>query len=86
MARALNQHHVLRASRDEAAAQHTHASNLLYLKRRRHRAVSPAPVPGEDGTPQTISERLFYLLVGVIGAGAAAAWLYVYLRASLVLP
>jgi len=61
----------LRPVRGEAAALHTHASNVLYLKRRRHRLASPVPVPGEDGTPQSGNPWLF-LLVVLIGAGAAA--------------
>jgi len=55
---------------ERPAVAHTHAANLLYVKRRQHQLAHSVPVPGEDGTPLKGSPLLFWLVV-LIGAGAA---------------
>lgn len=71
---------LIRAKRELRRAVRRKTGNVIQW-----RYLEPRP-PGEGGTRQTINERLFYALVAVIGAGAAVAWLYIFLRAALVLP
>ena len=62
------------AAGPEVSAGHTHAENLLFIKRRQRAAQDTlaVPVPGEDGEPQSISEGVFNLCLGLIALSVIA--------------